>query len=136
MAHPVRLAALTALLVTGTDPEALRTTTVMAVDERCTRLTVPDVWHPAYGTPTPPPGVGYAIPPRARPILRTALAFRRLEQAQDHFLLFTASFGHQLPDLVRDGAMHIPALHHQHAGPDWHHQARYRRLAVTTLPIL
>ncbi|QCX73725.1 hypothetical protein C9F11_42570 [Streptomyces sp. YIM 121038] len=130
--HPLQLAALTALLTTGTHPDALYATPVAALDERCTRLAVPDVWHPEHGSTTPPPAVAYAVPPRARPVLRTALRFRRSEQAQDHFLLFSSSFGHRLTDLAHDAAVDIPALGPLQPGPDWHHRARCARPATTT----
>ncbi|MCI3907855.1 hypothetical protein [Streptomyces spectabilis] len=130
--HPPQLAALTALLTTGTHPDALYTTPVSALDEHCTRLTVPDIWHPEQGSPTPPPPVTYAIPPRARPVLRTALHFRRAEQAQGHFLLFSTSFGHRLTDLAHDAAVDIPALGRLQPGPDWHHRARCTHPATTT----
>ncbi|MYS41127.1 hypothetical protein GTY23_07700 [Streptomyces sp. SID5998] len=132
--HPPQLAALTALLTTGTHPDALYNTPVAALDERCTRLAVPDVWHPEHGSPTPPPAVIYAVPLRTRPALRTALCFRRSEQAQDHFLLFRNSFGHRLTDLAHDAAVNVPALGPLQPGPDWHHRARCTRPRADATP--
>ncbi|MEU2871636.1 hypothetical protein ABZ769_20880 [Streptomyces olivoreticuli] len=131
IAHPVQLAAILALLFTGTHPDALRATPMSGLDARCTRLTVPDVWHPEHGSPSEPPGVCYAIPPRARPIFAAACSFRRLGGAADHFPLFELSFGHRLDALVKDAAYPIPALTHPHYGPDWHHRARCHQLAAS-----
>lgn len=132
IAHPVQLAAILALLSTGTHPDALRATALSVLDARCTRLTIPDVWHPEHGFPDEPPGVCYAIPPRARPIFAAARPFRRMGGAADHFPLFELSFGHRLDALAKDAAYPIPALTHPHLGPDWHHRARCHQLAGTS----
>ncbi|WP_338692525.1 hypothetical protein V2W30_00040 [Streptomyces sp. Q6] len=128
IAHPVQLAAILALLFTGTHPDALRATPLSGLDARCTRLTVPDVWHPGHGSPSEPPGVCYVIPPRVRPVFAAARSFRRLGHAADHFPLFELSFGHRLDALAKDAALPIPALTHAHYGPDWHHRARCHQL--------
>ncbi|MFQ6148022.1 hypothetical protein ACLMNJ_33945 [Streptomyces seoulensis] len=130
IAHPAQLAAILALLFTGTHPDALRSATIAGLDEGCTRLTVPDVWHPGHGSPDEPPGVCYAIPPRARPVFAAARSFRRLGHTADHFPLFERFFGHCLDALARDASHPIPALTHPHYGPDWHHRARVLRLAI------
>lgn len=132
IAHPARLAAILALLFTGTHPDALRSTAISGLDEGCTRLTLPDVWHPKHGSPDEPPGVCYAIPPCARPVFAAARSFRRLGQAADHLPLFELSFGHCLDTLARDAAHPIPALTHPHYGPDWHRRARALRLAISS----
>ncbi|WP_329256681.1 hypothetical protein [Streptomyces pseudovenezuelae] len=131
IAHPVQLAAILALLFTGTHPEALSATPLLGLDARCTRLAVPDVWHPEHGSPSEPPGVCYAIPPRARPVFAAARSFRRLGGAADHFPLFELSFGHRLDALAKDAAYPIPALTHPHYGPDWHHRARCHQPAAS-----
>jgi hypothetical protein len=128
IAHPVQLAAILALLFTGTHPDALRATPLSALNQQCTRLTVPDVWHPGHGSPDQPPGVCYAIPPRARPVFAAARAFRYMGGACNHFPLFELSFGHRLEALAQDAALPVPALTHPHYGPDWHHRARCHRL--------
>ncbi|WP_053763689.1 hypothetical protein [Streptomyces sp. AS58] len=130
IAHPAQLAAILALLFTGTHPDALYSTAISGLDEGCTRLTVPDVWHPEHGSPDEPPGVCYAFPPCARPVFAAARSFRRLGGAADHFPLFELSFEHCLDTLARDAARPIPALTHPHYGPDWHHRARAFRLAA------
>ncbi|MEV6672008.1 hypothetical protein [Streptomyces sp. NPDC051162] len=132
ISHPVQLAAVLALLFTGTHPDALRSTAIAGLDEGCTRLTVPDVWHPEHGSPHEPPGVCYAIPPRARPVFAAARSFRRMGGAADHFPLFELSFGHRLDALAQDAAHPIPALTHPHPGPDWHHRARCHQLTGTS----
>jgi hypothetical protein len=128
IAHPVQLAAILALLFTGTHPDALRATPLSGLDTRCRRLTVPDVWHPGHGSPDQPPGVCYTIPPRARPVFAAARSFRRLGGARDHFPLFELSFGHRLDALAQDAALPVPALTHPYYGPDWHHRARCHQL--------
>ncbi|WP_330455434.1 cytochrome P450 [Streptomyces sp. NBC_00820] len=134
IAHPVQLAAILALLFTGTHPDALRATPLSGLDARCTHLTVPDVWHPGHGSPSEPPGVCYTIPPRARPVFAAASAFRRMGGARDHFPLFELSFGHLLEALAQDAALPMPALTHPHYGPDWHHRAHCHQLTDGSPP--
>ena len=124
--NPLRAAAVAALLFTGTAQPLLSLTQLASVDDYATRLAIDRDSRINIGVP-PGPRHMYAIPPRARPLLRAALEFRRrTPRTADHLGLFANCFG--TPDrfdhLIRDVGLHIPAVLHPHPADDWHTAAR------------
>lgn len=135
--NPLRAAAAAALLFTGTGPHALMLTPVSALDPAATRLVRP--LDPTVVQPTGElggPSHVYAIPARARPIMRAAAEFRRrTPKTADHHGLFAKCFGtaDRFRDLIVDAGYPLPALLHPHLVPDWHHQARCWHLNAPAL---
>ncbi|MFG2697200.1 hypothetical protein [Kitasatospora sp. NPDC048407] len=126
--NPVRAAALTALLVTGTSTAYLGHVLIAGVSPDGSHLVVNPDARTTVGEP-PGPDTLYAVPPRARPFLLAAVDYRRREsRTDDTSMLFTKCFGHRLKALTLDGGMPIPALVHPHPGKDWHEHARCHRL--------
>ncbi|WP_405605311.1 hypothetical protein OG741_37435 [Streptomyces sp. NBC_01410] len=124
--NPLRAAAVAALLFTGTAQSLLSLTQLASVDEHATRLAIDRDSRINVGVP-PGPRHMYAIPPRARPLLRAALEFRRrTPRTAEHLGLFANCFGtsERFDHLVRDISLHIPAVLHPHPAEDWHTAAR------------
>ncbi|MEV1026937.1 hypothetical protein [Streptomyces sp. NPDC050264] len=132
--NPLRAAAAAALLFTGTDQSLLCMTQIASVDEHTTRLAIDRDSRIHIGMP-PGPRHMYAIPPRARPLLAAALAFRRrTPRTTDHLGLFAGCLGTPIrfDNLIRDAGLDIPAVTHPHPAQDWHAAARCRNLPATT----
>jgi hypothetical protein len=125
---PARAAAAAALLFTGTSSQALARIPIGSVDAACTRIVRP--LDPTVVQPTGEiggPSHVYAIPARARPVIRAAVEFRRrTPRTADGMTLFAKCFGtsDRFRDLIADAGYPVPALLHPHLVPDWHHQAR------------
>ncbi|MFJ8608073.1 hypothetical protein ACIRH0_12855 [Streptomyces sp. NPDC093675] len=128
--HPLHAAAAAALLFTGTTPALLRLTQLTSIDEHTTRIAVDRDTQIHIGDP-PGPRHMYAIPPRARPMIRAALEFRRrTPKALAHFGLFATCFG--TPDLydnlIADMGIGMPAAACNAASRDWHTAARCQQV--------
>ncbi|MGW4935142.1 hypothetical protein ACWEQH_19290 [Streptomyces sp. NPDC004166] len=124
--HPLHAAAAAALLFTGTTPALLRLTQLTSIDEHTTRIAIDRDTQIHIGDP-PGPRHMYAIPPRARPMIRAALEFRRrTPKTTAHFGLFATCFG--TPDLydnlIADMGIDIPAAAGSAACRDWHTATR------------
>ncbi|MCX4474858.1 hypothetical protein OOK44_38630 [Streptomyces cellulosae] len=134
--NPLRAAAIAALLFTGTTTSLLAMTQIAGVDEGTTRITIDREGRINVGAP-PTARHLYAIPPRARPLLRAALEFRRRtpRTAPGHGL-FANCFGTtlRLKALLADSGLAVPALDHPHGGDDWHTAAHGWYLHAPTLP--
>ncbi len=134
--NPLRAAALAALLFTGTSRDLLSMTQIESVDDRGVTLAVDRDSRINIGR-APGPRHMYAVPPRARPLLRAAVAFRRRSpRTADHHGLFANCFGTtpRLEALVADAGLAIPALAHPHPGDDWHTTARCWHLNTPAPP--
>ncbi|MFF7638557.1 hypothetical protein ACFZB9_36220 [Kitasatospora sp. NPDC008050] len=134
--NPVRAAAVAALLFTGTARSLLSMTQVGYVDDRGATLSIDRDSHINVGQ-APGPRHMYAVPPRARPLLRAAVEFRsRSPRTADYHGLFANCFGTtpRLEALVADAGLAIPALVHPHPGDDWHTTARCWHLNTPAPP--
>ncbi|MEU9397746.1 hypothetical protein AB0D86_48235, partial [Streptomyces sp. NPDC048324] len=121
---------------TGTDTSLLSMTQIGSVDEDGTTVAIDRDSRIHIGEP-PGPRHLYAVPPRARPLLRAAREFRRRtpRTAEGHGL-FANCFGTtpRLEALIADAGLAIPALDHPHAGDDWHTAARCWHLHTPVPP--
>lgn len=132
--NPLRAAAVAALLFTGTAQSLLSMAQLASVDEHATRLAIDRDSRINVGVP-PGPRHMYAVPARARPLLRAALEFRRrTPRTADHLGLFANCFGtsERFDHLVRDVSLSIPAVLHPHPVEDWHTAARCWHLNTPT----
>lgn len=124
--NPLRAAAVAALLFTGTAKSLLSMTQIASVDDRSTTVAIDRDSRINIGEP-PGPRHMYAVPPRARPLLRAAVEFRRRtpRTAAAHGL-FANCFGtaDRFKTLIADAGLPIPALVHPHPSDDWHTAAR------------
>ncbi|KKZ69954.1 hypothetical protein [Streptomyces showdoensis] len=119
--NPLRAAAIAALLFTGTDTSLLSMTQTAGIEHAHSTLAIDRDSRINIGEP-PGPRHMYAVPPRARPLLQTAVAFRRrTPRTYDHHGLFANCFGTtpRFEALIADVGLPIPALA-RHAGDDWH----------------
>ncbi|MFF9346334.1 hypothetical protein [Streptomyces sp. NPDC014734] len=136
--NPLRAAAVAALLFTGTATALLAMTPIAGIDEGATQMAIDRDRRISPGAP-PTARHLYAIPPRARPLLAAALAFRRRtpRTAPAHGL-FANCFGTtpRLEALIADAGLAVPALNHSHTDDDWHTAARGWHLHTPTLPTL
>ncbi|MFH8224738.1 hypothetical protein ACH4C2_37015 [Streptomyces sp. NPDC018057] len=134
--NPLRAAAIAALLCTGTATGLLAMTQIAGVDEQATRIAIDRDGRINIGAP-PTARHLYAIPPRARPLLAAALAFRRRtpRTAPAHGL-FANCFGTtpRLEALIADAGLPVPALNHPRTGGDWHTAARAWHLHTPPVP--
>ncbi|MFB7091164.1 hypothetical protein [Streptomyces sp. NPDC056296] len=134
--NPLRAAAIAALLFTGTDTSLLSMTQIASVGEAGTTVAIDRDSRIHIGEP-PGPRHMYAVPPRARPLLRAAVEFRRRtpRTAAGHGL-FANCFGTtpRFEALIADAGLPIPALAHPHSGDDWHTAAHCWHLHTTTPP--
>ncbi|MCQ8834858.1 hypothetical protein [Streptomyces malaysiensis] len=124
--NPLRAAAIAALLFTGTATSLLSMTQIGSVDEDGTTVAIDRDSRINIGEP-PGPRHLYAIPPRARPLLRAAVDFRRrTPRTADNHGLFANCFGTtpRFEALVADAGLPVPSLVHPHEGDDWHTAAR------------
>ncbi|MFB6815408.1 hypothetical protein ACFCV8_12790 [Streptomyces sp. NPDC056347] len=124
--NPLRAAAVAALLFTGTAKSLLSMTQIASVDDAGTTVAIDRDSRINIGEP-PGPRHMYAVPPRARLLLRAALEFRRRtpRTAAAHGL-FANCFGTspRFETLIADAGLPIPALVHPHPEDDWHTAAR------------
>lgn len=124
--NPLRAAALAALLFTGTATALLSMSQLESVHDQGAVLAVDRDSRMIIGA-TPRPRHMYAVPPRARPLIRAALDFRRrTPRTAEHHSLFANCFGtsERFDNLIADAGLPIPALVHPHPGQDWHATAR------------
>jgi hypothetical protein len=134
--NPLRAAAVAALMFTGTDKSLLSMTQIASIDEGGTTVAIDRDSRINIGEP-PGPRHMYAIPPRARPLLRAAVEFRRrTPRTADHHGLFANCFGTtpRLEALIADAGLAIPALTHPHVGDNWHTAARCWHLHTPAPP--
>ncbi|AXG82226.1 carboxymuconolactone decarboxylase family protein [Streptomyces paludis] len=134
--NPLRAAAVAALLFTGTATSLLSMTQIGCVDEGGTTVAIDRDSRIHIGEP-PGPRHMYAIPPRARPLLRAAVEFRRrTPRTANHHGLFANCFGTtpRLDALIADAGLAIPALAHPHVGDNWHTAARCWHLHTPAPP--
>ncbi|KAF0646870.1 MULTISPECIES: hypothetical protein [Streptomyces] len=132
--NPLRAAAIAALLFTGTDKSLLSMTQIGSVDDTHTIVAIDRDSRINIGEP-PGPRHLYAVPPRARPLLHAAVAFRRhTPRTADNHGLFANCFGTtpRFEALIADAGLPIPALLHPHPGDDWHTAARCWHLHTPT----
>lgn len=123
--HPLRAAAVAALLFTGTATSLLSMTQIASVDED--GITVAIDLHRRIDLGVPPgPRRLYAVAPRARLLLRAALEFRRraARTAAGHDL-FADCFGTapRFEALIAGAGLPVPAPIHPHTD-DWRTAAR------------
>ncbi|MFF3396196.1 hypothetical protein ACFYW1_35440 [Streptomyces sp. NPDC002669] len=134
--NPLRAAAIAALLFTGTDTSLLSMTQIASVDKDGTTAAIDRDSRINIGEP-PGPRHLYAVPPRARPLLRAAVEFRRrTPRTADNHGLFANCFGTtpRFDALIADAGLPIPALANGHSGDDWHTAARCWHLHTPTPP--
>ncbi|PJE97350.1 hypothetical protein CUT44_12935 [Streptomyces carminius] len=134
--NPLRAAAVAALLFTGTDKSLLSMTQIGCVDEDGTTVAIDRDSRINIGEP-PGPRHLYAVPPRARPLMRAAVEFRRrTPRTADAHGLFANCFGTapRFEALIADAGLPVPALVHPHAEDDWHTAARCWHLHTPTPP--
>lgn len=134
--NPLRAAAIAALLFTGTDTSLLSMTQIGSVDRDGTTVAIDRDSRINIGEP-PGPRHLYAVPPRARPLLRAAVEFRRrTPRTADNHGLFANCFGTtpRFEALIADAGLPIPALANGHSGDDWHTAARCWHLHTPTPP--
>ncbi|EKX60918.1 carboxymuconolactone decarboxylase family protein [Streptomyces ipomoeae] len=135
--NPLRAAAVAALMFTGTDKSLLSMTQIASVDEGGTTMAIDRDSRINIGEPAGPRHM-YAIPPRARPLLRAAVEFRRrTPRTADNHGLFANCFGTtpRLEALIADAGLAIPALAHPHVGDNWHTAARCWHLHTPAPPV-
>ncbi|GAB7036113.1 hypothetical protein AB0G35_34160 [Streptomyces sp. NPDC021749] len=134
--NPLRAAAVAALLFTGTAKSLLSMTQIASVDEGGTTVSIDRDSRINIGEP-PGPRHMYAVPPRARPLLRAAVEFRRRtpRTAAGHGL-FANCFGTtpRFEALIADAGLPIPAVVHPHPENDWHTAARCWHLHTPAPP--
>ncbi|WP_241844667.1 hypothetical protein [Kitasatospora sp. CB01950] len=134
--NPLRAAALASMLFTGTSRDLLSMTQIESVDHHHATVAIDRDSRINIGQ-APGPRHMYAVPPRARPLLRAAVEFRRRSpRTADHHGLFANCFGTtpRLEALVADAGLAIPTLVHPHPGDDWHTTARCWRLHTPAPP--
>ncbi|WP_432079346.1 hypothetical protein [Streptomyces sp. YPW6] len=134
--NPLRAAAIAALLFTGTDTSLLSMAQIAGVDKDGTTVAIDRDSRINIGEP-PGPRHLYAVPPRARPLLRAAVEFRRrTPRTADNHGLFANCFGTtpRFEALIADAGLPVPALTHPHAGDDWHTTARCWHLHTPVPP--
>jgi hypothetical protein len=134
--NPLRAAAIAAMLFTGTDTSLLSMTQIASVDKDGTTVAIDRDSRINIGEP-PGPRHLYAIPPRARPLLRAAVEFRRrTPRTADNHGLFANCFGTtpRFEALIADAGLAIPAMAHPHVGDDWHTLARCWHLNTPAPP--
>jgi hypothetical protein len=134
--NPLRAAAVAALLFTGTAKSLLSMTQIASVDDAGTTVAIDRDSRINIGVP-PGPRHMYAVPPRARPLLRAAVEFcRRTPRTADNHGLFANCFGTtpRIEALIADAGLAIPALAHPHVGDNWHTAARCWHLHTPALP--
>jgi len=134
--NPLRAAAVAALLFTGTAKSLLSMTQIASVDDAGTTVAIDRDSRTNIGEP-PGPRHMYAVPPRARSLLRAAVEFRRRtpRTAAGHGL-FANCFGTtpRFEALIADAGLPIPALVHPHSEDDWHTVARCWHLHTPAPP--
>lgn len=134
--NPLRAAAVAALLFTGTDKSLLSMTQIASVDDAHATVAIDRDSRINIGEPSGPRHL-YAVPPRARPLLRAAVEFRRrTPRTADNHGLFANCFGTtpRFEALIADAGLPIPALAHPRAGDDWHTAARCWHLHTPAPP--
>ncbi|MFF9788944.1 hypothetical protein [Streptomyces nigrescens] len=136
--NPLRAAAMTALLFTGTAKSLLSMTQIASVDEDGTTMAIDRDSRINIGEP-PGPRHMYAVPSRARPLLRAAVEFRRrTPRTADAHGLFANCFGTtpRFEALIADAGLPVPGLDHPHPEDDWHKAARCWHLHTPQPPTL
>lgn len=134
--NPLCAAAIAAMLFTGTTQSLLSMTQIASVDDAHAAVAIDRDSRIHIGEP-PRPRHMYAIPPRARPLLRAAVEFRRrTPRTADNHGLFANCFGTtpRFEALIADAGLPIPALDHPNPGDDWHTAARCWHLHTPTPP--
>jgi hypothetical protein len=134
--NPLRAAAIAALLFTGTDTSLLSMTQIAGVDKDGTTVAIDRDSRINIGE-EPGPRHLYAIPPRARPLLRAAVEFRRrTPRTADNHGLFANCFGTapRFEALIADAGIPVPAVVHPHSEDDWHTAARCWHLHTPAPP--
>lgn len=123
--NPSRAAAMAALLFTGTPISLLSMTQIESVHAQGAVLAIDRDSRTNIGEP-PGPRHMYAVPPRARPLIRAAQDFRRrTPHTAEHYSLFANCFNtFRLDNLSADVGFPIPAVTHPGTAPDWHTAAR------------
>jgi hypothetical protein len=134
--NPLRAAAIAALLLTGTDTSLLSMTQITSVDKDGTTVAIDRDSRINIGE-APGPRHLYAVPPRARPLLRAAVALRRrTPRTADNHGLFANCFGTtpRFEALIADAGLPVPALVHPRLEVGWHTAARCWHLRTPVPP--